>query len=76
MHTRSALDNHQAVINGMMDASQPFGDVETFIDEAAELDRDEKTALWLLAWLLRDGWIQRQEALAILSALAWDQAPG
>ena len=29
---------------------------------AAELDRDEKTALWLLAWLLRDGWIQRQEA--------------
>ena len=67
---------HQDVVKGMMDASEPFGDVETFIDEAAALDQGEKAALWLLAWSLREGWIQQREALAMLSSLAWRQLPG
>ena len=76
MRTSSTLGYHQDVIEGMMNASEPFGEVETFINEAAVLDQDEKAALWLLAWSLRDGWTQRREAVSMLSALAWCRAPG
>ena len=76
MHSRPTLGYHQDVIKGMMDASDPFGDVEIFINEAVALDQDEKAALWLLAWSLRDTWTQRREALDMLSALAWQRAPG
>ena len=76
MHARPTIGYHQDVVKGMMDASEPFGEVETFINEAAALDQDEKAALWLLAWSLRDGWIQRRDALAMLSALGWGHAPG
>jgi cytochrome c-type biogenesis protein CcmH/NrfG len=76
MHSRPTLGFHQDVIKGMMDASDQFGDVETFINEAVALDQDEKAALWLLAWSLRDTWTQRREALAMLSALAWCRPPG
>jgi hypothetical protein len=76
MHSRPTLGFHQDVIKGMMNASDPFGDVETFINESVALDQDEKAALWLLAWSLRDTWTQRREALAMLSALAWCRAPG
>jgi hypothetical protein len=76
MHSRPTLGYHQDVIEGMMDASDPFGDVEIFINEAVALDQDEKAALWLLAWSLRDTWTQRREALDMLSALAWCRAPG
>jgi hypothetical protein len=76
MHTRPTLGYHQDVVKGMMDASEPFGNVETFIDGAASLDQDEKAALWLLAWSLREGWIQRREARAMLSALPWSQGSG
>ena len=76
MCTSSTLGYHQDVIEGMMNASEPFGEVETFINEAAALDQDEKAALWLFAWSFREGWIQRREALAMLSALDWVNAPG
>lgn len=75
MRTSSTLDYHQDMIEGMMSASEPFGEVETYINESAVLDQDEKAALWLLAWSLRDVWIQRREALSMLSALAWCRAP-
>jgi hypothetical protein len=70
MHTGPTLGYHQDVVKGMMGAGEPFGEVETFIDEALALDQEEKAALWLLAWSSREGWIQRREALAMLSALA------
>jgi hypothetical protein len=76
MRTSSTLGHHQELIEGMMSASEPFGDVETFINEAAVLDQEEKAALWLLAWSLRDAWVQRREALSMLSALAWCRPPG
>jgi len=75
MHARPTLGYHQDVVKGMMDAGEPFGEVETFINEAAALDQDEQAALWLLAWSLRGAWVQRREALAMLSALAWRPAP-
>jgi hypothetical protein len=75
MHTGPTIGYHQDVVKGMMDASEPFGEVETFINEAAALDEDEKAALWLLAWSFQEGWIQRREAQAMLSAVAWSHAP-
>jgi hypothetical protein len=76
MHTSPTLGYHQDVVNGMMDAREPFGKVETFINDAAALDQDEKAALWLLAWSSRESCIQRRDALALLSALAWGPSPG
>jgi hypothetical protein len=76
MHARPTLDYHQDVVEGMMDASEPFGKVETFINEAAALDHDEKAALWLLAWSLRGARAQRKEALDTLHSLAWRSVPG
>ena len=76
MHARPTIGYHQDVVKGMMDASEPFGEVEDFINKAAPLDQDEKAALWLLAWSLRDTWTQRREAVAMLSALTWCRAPG
>ena len=75
MHARPTLGDHQDAVKGMMAASEPFGEVETFINEAPALDEDEKAALWLLAWSLRDAWTQRREAQAMLSALGWCPAP-
>jgi hypothetical protein len=75
MQTRPTLGHHEDVVKGMMDASEPFGEVETFIDEAAALGQDEKAALWLLAWSSRDVRVQQREAQAMLSALGWCQFP-
>jgi hypothetical protein len=74
MHISPTLGYHQDVVEGMMDASEPFGAVESFIDEAAALGQDEKAALWLLAWSLRGTLVQRQDAVAMLSGLAWRTA--
>ena len=71
-----SLGYHRDIVESMMVAGQPFGEVEVFIDEAAVLDQEEKAALWLLAWSLREGRVQRREALAMLGALAWRPAPG
>jgi hypothetical protein len=76
MHIRPTLGYHQDVVEGMMEASEPFGEVEMFIDEAAVLDHDEKAALWLLAWSLQGAWDQRREARAILGSLEWRSVPG
>lgn len=69
------LGHHRDVVESMMDARSPFGEVEDFINEAPALDQNEKAALWLLAWSLREGQVQRREALAMLSALRWGQGP-
>lgn len=70
-----SLDLHRQVVETMMDAEEPFGEVESFIDEAVALDHDEKAALWLLAWSSRERPVQRREALALLSSLAWRPSP-
>jgi hypothetical protein len=42
------------MVVGLIETGEPFGDVEDWIDELAELGADEKAALWLLAFALRD----------------------
>ena len=46
-----------------------FGDVEDAIDEAADLTTDQKAALWLFAFSLRDPAVQQLDAQAHLAAV-------
>ena len=65
-HSSANLGECQGVVEGMMDSSEPFGNVEDFIDQARSLDRDQKAALWLLAWSMRSNPVQRREAREML----------
>jgi hypothetical protein len=71
-HSSAHLVDYQGVVEGMMDAREPFGRVENFIDQARALDGDQKAALWLLAWSMRSSPVQRREARAMLgTATRW-----
>ena len=50
-------------------AGEPFGEVEDSIDQVAELTIDEKAALWLFAFSLRDPAEQQLDARAHLASL-------
>lgn len=67
-HSSANLGDYQGLVEGMMDAREPFGRVEAFIDQAQTLDGDQKAALWLLAWSMRSSPVQRSEARAMLGA--------
>lgn len=56
-------------VEGMMEFGEPFGNVEDGINSAS-LGEDEKAALWLLAWSLRDPVAQRRDARATLELVA------
>ena len=38
----------------LVESEAPFGDIEDAIDELGDLNIDDKAALWLLAFSLRD----------------------
>jgi hypothetical protein len=46
-----------------------FGDIEDVIDEADDLTTDQKAALWLFAFSLRDPAVQQLDARAHLAAV-------
>lgn len=50
----AVLANHRDAVADLIETGEPFGDVEDWIDELAELGADEKAALWLVAFSLRD----------------------
>ena len=50
----AVLANHRDAVADLIETGEPFGDVEDWIDELAELGADEKAALWLFAFSLRD----------------------
>jgi hypothetical protein len=66
---RSALAGYRETVAEQIKAGESFGEVEDSIDEVAELTGDEKAALWLFAFSLRDPAEQQLEARAYLSAL-------
>ena len=41
---------HRGAVTALIEAGEPFGDIEDAIDDAADLTNDEKAALWLLAF--------------------------
>jgi hypothetical protein len=66
---RAALASYREAVTELIGAGEPFGDVEETIDEIADLTMDEKAALWLVAFSLRDRDEQQRDAHAHLAAL-------
>ncbi len=52
--SRQALASYREAVSELINAGEPFGDVEDAIDEVPELTIDQKAALWLFAFSLRD----------------------
>jgi hypothetical protein len=68
-HGQHALRLYQHAVEELMATSAPFDQVEETIDDA-ELPTDHKAALWLLAWSLREPWLQLREARHTLAMVA------
>jgi hypothetical protein len=66
---RQDLAGYRDEITQLLEAGESFGAVEEAIDRAAELTMDERAALWLLAFSLRDRGEQQRDARAHLAAL-------
>jgi hypothetical protein len=66
---RSVLAGYRDVVTEQLRAGTPFGDVEDSIDAVEDLTMDEKAALWLFAFSLRDPSEQQLEARTHLAAL-------
>jgi hypothetical protein len=64
-----ALVACQEEVERRMRIGEPFGSVEDMIN-GAEISEDEKAALWLLAWSLRDRKAQLRENRSMLATLA------
>ena len=54
IHAGSAFGGYRDMVTELVEAGEPFGNVEEAIDEAADLTTDEKAALWLIAFSLHD----------------------
>ncbi len=51
---RPATATYRGAVIELVESEAPFGDIEDAIDELADLNIDDKAALWLLAFSLRD----------------------
>jgi hypothetical protein len=63
------LASYRDDVTELMEAGEPFGEVEDAIDQVAELSQDAKAALWLLAFSLRDPGDQVSAARAHLATI-------
>ena len=66
---RQALAGYREAVTAQLEAGAAFGDIEDFIDAVDDLTMDEKAALWLFAFSLRDSSEQQLEARTHLAAL-------
>ena len=64
---RRALAGYRDAVTELIQAGESFGGVEEVIDEIADLTTDQKAALWLFAFSLRDPSEQQLDALAHLA---------
>ena len=67
--TRRGLAGYRDAVAEQLKAGAPFGDIEDSIDAVEELTMDEKAALWLFAFSLRDPDEQQLDARAHLASL-------
>jgi hypothetical protein len=68
-HLRPALAGYRDTVAELIRGGEPFGDVEDAIDEVADLTQDQKAALWLFAFSLRDPGEQQLDARAHLASV-------
>jgi hypothetical protein len=66
---RPALAGYRDAVTEWIKAGEPFGRVEDAIDRVEDLNQDEKAALWLFAFSLREPAEQQLDARAHLYAL-------
>jgi hypothetical protein len=66
---RPALSSYRDAVLEQIEAGESFGEVEDSIDELAGLTTDEKAALWLFAFSLRDQSHQERDPRAHLAGL-------
>jgi hypothetical protein len=66
---RTVLAGYRDSVTERLGAGAAFGDIEDSIDAVEDLTMDEKAALWLFAFSLRDPAEQQLEARAHLAAL-------
>jgi hypothetical protein len=66
---RSTLAAHRVAVTEQIQSGRPFGEVEDAIDALEELTPEQKAALWLVAFSLRDRSEWRLDARACLCAL-------
>jgi hypothetical protein len=63
------LATYRDTVLELMSEGQPFGEVEDAIDDVAELTQDQKAALWLFAFSLRERSEQQLDARAALASV-------
>jgi hypothetical protein len=68
-HLRPALASYRDKVAELIRGGESFGDVEDAIDEVADLTADQKAALWLFAFSLRDQGEQQLDARAHLASV-------
>ena len=68
-HEERGLTAYRDAVSERIEGGEPFGDVEDAINDAAHLTDHEKSALWLLAFSLRDPSEQQRDARAYLAFL-------
>jgi hypothetical protein len=68
--SRAPLTSYVDAVAKLLEDGERFGDVEDAIDAVPELTQDEKAALWLFAFSLRDPAEQQSDARAHLAALS------
>jgi hypothetical protein len=66
---RPLLASYRDAVAEQIKAGEPFGQVEDAIDQVEDLSQDEKAALWLFAFSLREPAEQQSDARAHLYAL-------
>ena len=63
------MASYRDAVAELFEAGEPFSDIEVAIDEVADLSMDEKAALWLFAFSLRDQSDQKRAPRAHLAGL-------
>jgi hypothetical protein len=66
---RPTLATYRDTVAALIRGNKPFGDVEDVIHEVADLTLEQKAALWLFAFSLRDPTEQQLDARAHLAAV-------
>jgi hypothetical protein len=64
---RQGLAGHSDAVTELIEAGEPFDEVEEAIDAVDELTTDQKAALWLFAFSLRAPSEQQRDARAHLA---------
>jgi hypothetical protein len=65
----SPLAIHREAVTRWIERGASFGAVEDAIEDVGDLSQDQKAALWLFAFSLRDPHEQRLDARAHLAAV-------